>query len=61
MCGRWEVNATAIGEVTGTGQLRVFDGEALVGVLPVSALVDECLDEVPAGALIGAARAGVDG
>ena len=42
VCGRWEVNATAIGEVTGTGQLRVFDGEALVGDLPVSALVDEC-------------------
>ena len=42
VCGRWEVNATAIGEVTGTGRLRVFDGEALVGDLPVSALVDEC-------------------
>ena len=42
VCGRWEVNATAIGKVTGTGQLRVFDGEALVGDLPVSALVDEC-------------------
>ena len=42
VCGRWEVNATAIGEVTGTGRLRVFDGEALVGDLPVTALVDEC-------------------
>ncbi len=42
VCGRWEVNATAIGEVTGTARLRVFDGEALVGDLPVSALVDEC-------------------
>ena len=42
LCARWEVNATAIGEVTGTGRLRVFDGEALVGDLPVTALVDEC-------------------
>ena len=40
--GRWEVNATAIGEVTGTARLRVFDGAALVGDLPVTALVDEC-------------------
>jgi phosphoribosylformylglycinamidine synthase II len=42
LCARWEVNATAIGEVTGSGRLRVFDGEALVGDLPVTALVDEC-------------------
>jgi phosphoribosylformylglycinamidine synthase len=42
VCGRWEVNATAIGEVTDGGRLRVFDGEALVGDLPVTALVDEC-------------------
>ena len=42
LCAKWEVNATAIGEVTGTGRLRVFDGEALVGDLPVTALVDEC-------------------
>jgi len=42
VCGRWQVNATAIGEVTGSGRLRVFDGEALVGDMPVGALVDEC-------------------
>jgi phosphoribosylformylglycinamidine synthase subunit PurL len=42
VCGKWEVNATAIGEVTATGRLRVFDGEAPVGDLPVTALVDEC-------------------
>ena len=42
LCGKWEVNATAIGEVTGSGRLRVFDGESLVGDLPVAALVDEC-------------------
>ncbi len=42
VCGKWEVNATAIGEVTDSGRLRVFDGETLVGDLPVTALVDEC-------------------
>jgi phosphoribosylformylglycinamidine synthase subunit PurL len=42
VCARWEVNATAIGEVTAGDRLRVFDGDALVGDLPVKALVDEC-------------------
>ena len=42
VCARWEVNATAIGEVTDTRRLRVFDGEALVGDMPVEVLVDEC-------------------
>jgi phosphoribosylformylglycinamidine synthase len=42
VCARWEVNATAIGEVTAGDRLRVFDGETLVGDLPVTALVDEC-------------------
>src|SRR3954451_24498356 len=42
VCARWEVNATAIGEVTEGDRLRVFDGETLGGGLPVAALVDEC-------------------
>ena len=42
VCDKWEVNATAIGEVTDSGRLRVFDGDELVGDLPVGALVDEC-------------------
>jgi phosphoribosylformylglycinamidine (FGAM) synthase-like enzyme len=42
VCERWEVNATAIGEVTASDRLRVFDGETLVGDMPVVALVDEC-------------------
>jgi phosphoribosylformylglycinamidine synthase len=42
VCAKWEVNATAIGEVTASDRLRVFDGGALVGDLPVTALVDEC-------------------
>src|ERR671914_1819076 len=40
VCAKWEVNATAIGEVTASDRLRVFDGEELVGDLPVGALVD---------------------
>jgi phosphoribosylformylglycinamidine synthase subunit PurL len=42
VCARWEVHATAIGEVTGRDRLRIFDGDELVGDLPVPALVDEC-------------------
>jgi phosphoribosylformylglycinamidine synthase len=42
VCARWEVNATAIGEVTASDRMRVFDGDELVGDLPVPALVDEC-------------------
>ena len=42
VCEKWLVNATAIGEVTDTRRLRVFDGDALVGDMPVTALVDEC-------------------
>ncbi len=41
-CARWEVRATAIGEVTGSGRLRVLDGAEVVGDVPVAALVDEC-------------------
>jgi phosphoribosylformylglycinamidine synthase len=42
VCARWEVNATAIGEVTDTRRLRVFESREMVGDIPVSALVDEC-------------------
>ncbi|MEK6229964.1 MAG: phosphoribosylformylglycinamidine synthase subunit PurL [Actinomycetota bacterium] len=42
VCGRWEVRATAIGEVTGGRRLRVLDGDEVVGDMPVDALVDDC-------------------
>ena len=42
VCEKWEVNATAIGVVTGTRRLRVLVGDQVVGDLPVTALVDEC-------------------
>ena len=63
VCDKWEVNATAIGEVTDSGRLRVYDGDDLVGDLPVGALVDECpaydLEPLPPASadLPGAARA----
>jgi phosphoribosylformylglycinamidine synthase II len=42
VCAKWEVHGTAIGEVTSTGHMRVFQGEHLVGDMPVAALVDDC-------------------
>src|SRR5690348_16738077 len=42
VCATWEVHGTAIGEVTASGHMRVFDGERLVGDMPVAALVDDC-------------------
>jgi phosphoribosylformylglycinamidine synthase II len=41
VCAKWDINATAIGEVTDTRALRVFDGGELVGDMPVEALVDD--------------------
>jgi phosphoribosylformylglycinamidine synthase len=42
VCARWEVGGTAIGTVTDTRHLRVFDADELVGDMPVPALVDDC-------------------
>jgi phosphoribosylformylglycinamidine synthase len=42
LCERWEIHGTAIGTVTDTRRMRVFDGPELVGDMPVSALVDDC-------------------
>ena len=42
VCERWQTSASAIGEVTGGGRLRVLDDGAEVGDVPVAALVDEC-------------------
>ncbi len=42
LCEKWEVNGTAIGEVTATRHMRVFDDGELVGDMPVVALVDDC-------------------
>ncbi len=42
LCEKWEVGGAAIGTVTETRHMRVFDGERLVGDMPVRALVDDC-------------------
>ena len=42
LCEKWEVGAAAIGAVTDTEHMRVFDGEELAGEMPVRALVDDC-------------------
>ncbi len=42
VCEKWEVGGTAIGTVTDTRALRVFEGDELVGDMPVPALVDDC-------------------
>jgi len=40
VCERWQVPATAIGEITDSGRLRVLDDGAVVADLPVPILVD---------------------
>jgi phosphoribosylformylglycinamidine synthase len=56
---RWEVHGTVIGEVTGSGQMRIYDRGSLVGDIPVVALVDECpvydLDPAPPASQLYAA------
>lgn len=42
VCAKWEVDGTAIGKVTDSRRLRVYDNGELVGDMPVTALVDEC-------------------
>jgi phosphoribosylformylglycinamidine synthase len=42
VCERWEVRATAIGQVTEGNRLRVFMGDDVVGDMPVDVLVDDC-------------------
>ena len=63
VCARWEVNATAIGEVTGTRRLRVLVGEEVAGDMPVEALVDACpaydLEPAPPGVPLYPAPAAV--
>lgn len=39
---RWGVICQKVGKVTDDGQLKLFHGGALVGEMPVKALVDEC-------------------
>jgi phosphoribosylformylglycinamidine synthase len=40
VCERWEIRATVIGTVTGSGRLRVLDGGEVVADMPAAALSD---------------------
>jgi phosphoribosylformylglycinamidine synthase subunit PurL len=42
LCAKWEIGGSAVGVVTDSGRIRVFDGPELAGDMPVAALVDEC-------------------
>jgi len=42
VCEKWEVGGTVIGQVTDTRRMRIFNGDQLVGDIPVTALVDDC-------------------
>ena len=39
---KWGLDATLIGEVTGDGLFKVYDGDVLVGEVPVAALTEGC-------------------
>ncbi len=42
VCERWETRATAIGEVTDSGRMRILAGGDVAADLPVAILVDDC-------------------
>jgi len=42
LCARWETQATAIGTITDSGRFRVLSDGAVVGDVPIGALVDDC-------------------
>ena len=42
VCARWDVGGTVIGEITDTRRMVIRDGGAVVGDIPVEALVDDC-------------------
>jgi phosphoribosylformylglycinamidine synthase subunit PurL len=42
LCSKWEVNGTAIGQVSDSGRMRIFLREVVVGDMPVAGLVDGC-------------------
>jgi phosphoribosylformylglycinamidine synthase len=41
LCEKWEVNGTAIGEVTDGNRFRVLRGDEVVGDMPITGLVDD--------------------
>ncbi|HEX6115502.1 MAG TPA: phosphoribosylformylglycinamidine synthase subunit PurL [Solirubrobacterales bacterium] len=66
VCDRWQTGSARIGEVTGSGRIRILRGAEVVGEMPVSALVDECPlydlePEEPEAWIYGNAPSGLDG
>jgi phosphoribosylformylglycinamidine synthase len=41
VCAKWDLDANVVGKVTDSRRLRVFDGDEMIGDMPVEALVDE--------------------
>jgi len=42
VCEKWQTGGAEIGTITDSGQVRVLRGDAVVGEMPVEALVDGC-------------------
>ncbi len=42
VCDKWDLHHAVIGEVTDTRHMRIYNGDELVGDIPVPALVDDC-------------------
>jgi phosphoribosylformylglycinamidine synthase subunit PurL len=42
VCAKWETGGTVIGSVAAGDRIRIFDGDELVGDMPVKLLVDDC-------------------
>lgn len=42
ICAKWNVEAATIGHVTDDGLFKIYEGETLVGEIPVNALTEEC-------------------
>lgn len=41
ICRKWDLDVAVVGEVTDSGRLDIYDGETLVGTVPVDALTEE--------------------
>ncbi len=49
VCGKWELDATAIGTVTDDGLFRIRHGDLVVAEIPGQPLVDDCPIYYPGG------------
>ncbi|MBK5230461.1 MAG: hypothetical protein JJE27_04730, partial [Thermoleophilia bacterium] len=42
ICDKWDLHHAVIGTVTANRRMKIYDGDELVGDVPVTALVDDC-------------------